>query len=272
MLLKWISIEGSRSTFQLNKDEKKSLTFRCFPLKPVADVGVIVTDGVIERLLPVLEWFIPLRFGEPPAVNTAPPGSDDLVGNIGIGPCVDRLIEIDGVRFFKWAGGAIAGKVVGVNVSEPLVITDVGSGAADCVTMMFSLSSCCDCLIFLSRTNFVSSLRSSSLSLRRFLSRSQISAADNSCKETQFWKTFFGTLRQFDYHLHRNERRHLFVVAFWIYVSIVCWTIPFRWHESCVWCFGVRFLFGSRAKHSIIGPLFVEYLGFWCCNKDDSIE
>lgn len=161
-------------------------TFRCFPLIPVADVGVIVTDGVMERLLPVRDWFIPLRFGEPPAVKTAPPGNDDRVGSMGIAPCVERLIEIDGVRFFKWAGGAIAGKVVGVKVREPLVITDVGRGGMDCVTMMFSLSSCCDCLIFFKRTNLVSSFRNSSLNLRRFRSRSHISAADNSCRMSNF--------------------------------------------------------------------------------------
>lgn len=34
---------------------KNYFTFRCFPLNAVADVGVIVTDGVIERLLLVLD-------------------------------------------------------------------------------------------------------------------------------------------------------------------------------------------------------------------------
>lgn len=185
-------------------------TFRCFPLNPVADVGVIVTDGVIERLLPVLDWFIPLRFGEPPAVRTAPPGNDDLVGSIGIAPCVERLIEIDGVRFFKWAGGAVAGKVVGVKVSEPFVITDVGSGATDCVTIMFSLSSCCDCLIFFRRTNFVSSFRNSSLNLRRFLSRSHISAADNSYDKFFFKWEFREHLCKF-FYLPSSERTEAFL-------------------------------------------------------------
>lgn len=46
-----------------------------------AVVGVIVTDGVIVRLDPVLGRILLLRSeDDPPAVRVAPPGKDDLGG------------------------------------------------------------------------------------------------------------------------------------------------------------------------------------------------
>lgn len=56
-----------------------------------------------------------------------------------------------------------------------------------CVTIKFSLRVCCDCFSFFSRTNLVSSFRSSSRNFLSPLSRSHISAADNSYNRNSFW-------------------------------------------------------------------------------------
>lgn len=45
-----------------------------------ADVGVIVTDGVIVRLGPVRGRPELFRNGGPPGVSVAPPGKEDLGG------------------------------------------------------------------------------------------------------------------------------------------------------------------------------------------------
>lgn len=130
-------------------------------------------------------------------------------------------------RFFEWAGNGIT--VDGVTVSEGF---DESAAAADLeaaccrlvafselarfsadsrevkemgavavawwllLTAAASLSTACDCLIFFSSTSLVSSLRSSSRSLRRPRSRSQISAAESSCEkmaiQTILWCEFAG--------------------------------------------------------------------------------
>lgn len=57
------------------------LTLRGFIPDGGAVVGVIVTDGVIVRLDPVLPSILLLRSeDDPPAVKVAPPGSDDRGG------------------------------------------------------------------------------------------------------------------------------------------------------------------------------------------------
>lgn len=57
------------------------LTFRAFIPTGGAEVGVIVTDGVIVRFDPVRDIPIfELRCDDPPGVNVAPPGNDDLGG------------------------------------------------------------------------------------------------------------------------------------------------------------------------------------------------
>lgn len=63
-----------------------------------ADVGVIVTDGVMVKFDPVRVCPNELR-GGPPAVSVAPPGNDDRVGGIALcrfGGSL-RLIWYDGV-------------------------------------------------------------------------------------------------------------------------------------------------------------------------------
>lgn len=59
------------------------LTFRCFDPTGGADVGVIVTDGVIVKFELVLDD--PpndVRSGGPPGVNVAPPGNDERGGGV----------------------------------------------------------------------------------------------------------------------------------------------------------------------------------------------
>lgn len=57
------------------------LTLRGFIPDGGAVVGVIVTDGVIVRLDPVLGIILLLRSeDDPPAVRVAPPGKEDLGG------------------------------------------------------------------------------------------------------------------------------------------------------------------------------------------------
>lgn len=111
-------------------------------------------------------------------------------------------------RFFECAGN---GNTVDVTVSDGLddkaAAADLEAACCRCATALnelvrfvaslddsvgvltvtllcgvtTSFRTACDCLIFLSSTSFVSSLRSSSRSLRSPRSRSQISAADSSC-------------------------------------------------------------------------------------------
>lgn len=190
-------IENQKS---VNKENYKvSLTLRCFELTDGADVGVMVTDGVIVKLEPVLDWPYDDRCeGGPPGVNVAPPGNDDRVCGITLTPERDVPIGCrtngDVFRFdFVWAvicklegdgGGA------GVTLNEPFDDNDNAAGistngfelfdAFECVTIRFSFITCWDCFIFFNKTNFVSSLRNSSRSFRNPRSRSQISAADNS--------------------------------------------------------------------------------------------
>lgn len=103
------------------------------------------------------------------------------------------LINGDELRLdFGWAvicRLGVDGGGAGVTLNDPL---DNWAGmsingfelfdAFEWVTIRFSCcSTCCDCFIFFSSTNLVSSLRRLSLIFRRPRSRSQISAADSSC-------------------------------------------------------------------------------------------
>lgn len=97
--------------------------------------------------------------------------------------------------FFEWAviwrfeddgGGA------GVTLNEPfddnvnaVGISTIGFELFEAfvwVTIKFSFITCCDCFSFFNKTNLVSSFLSSSLNFLSPLSRSHISAADNSCR------------------------------------------------------------------------------------------
>lgn len=176
---------------------KKFVRTLCFAPTDGADVGVIVTDGVIVKFEPVRDWPYGDRCdGGAPAVNVAPPGRDERVGcgitfklvrppPIGplgcwrISELTERLDDFD--CCITDGGGA------GVTLREPFVnaagISISGFGVFEafvCVTIKFSLSTDCVCFNFFSRTNFVSSLRSSSRNFRSPRSRSHISAADSS--------------------------------------------------------------------------------------------
>ena len=56
------------------------LTFRGFDPAGGADVGVIVTDGVMVKFELVLECPNELRWGGPPGISVAPPGNDERGG------------------------------------------------------------------------------------------------------------------------------------------------------------------------------------------------
>lgn len=77
--------------------------------------------------------------------------------------------------------------VVGVTLKAPFDVKAAGIAAKGFVgetlvevTTIFSFITCCDCFSFLSNTNLVSSLRKSSLNLRKPFSRSFNSAGVNS--------------------------------------------------------------------------------------------
>ncbi len=69
------------------------LTFLFFMLNEGAEVGVIVTEGVIEMLFEFRPCNIGLR-DDPPVVRVAPPGSDWRGnGNIDVDGSSDACLE-----------------------------------------------------------------------------------------------------------------------------------------------------------------------------------
>lgn len=97
-----------------------------------AEVGVIVTDGVIVKFEPVLDWPYGERCdGGAPAVKVAPPGSDERVGcgitfklvrplPIGRPPGCWRINELI-ARFDDFDCCITDGGGAGVTLREPFV-------------------------------------------------------------------------------------------------------------------------------------------------------